>query len=348
MVKRKAFVIGGVNVEPGQSTVVDLPVSVLSNHIPVTMPVYVKHGKLPGPTVFVSAVIHGDEILGVEIIRRLIKAMTKKRLHGTLLCIPIVNAFGFIGHSRYLPDRRDLNRCFPGSAKGSLAGQLANLFMEEIVSRCDLGIDLHSAAQNRNNLPQIRISSNRQETIDLAEAFGAPVIVQAGLREGSLRYAAKKEGVDVLLYEGGEGLRFDELTIRVGLTGILRILRSLGALSMRSVPLAKNKSYWSQISRWTRAPEGGILRCSKKLGDIVAKGEVIGLISDPFGSVQYAVEANNSGLIIGKTNLPIVNQGDALYHIAELIDEQRGEVTIIEQMENELMTDSMYDEDEII
>ncbi len=348
MVKRSAFGIGGSNVEPGQSAVVDLPVSVLSNHIPVTMPVYVKHGRFPGPTVFVSAVIHGDEILGVEIIRRLIKTMTKKRLHGTLLCIPIVNAFGFISHSRYLPDRRDLNRCFPGNAKGSLAGQLANLFMEEIVSRCDLGIDLHTAAQNRSNLPQIRVSSNRQETIALAEAFGAPVIVQTGLREGSLRYAAQKRDVDVLLYEGGEGLRFDELAIRLGLTGILRVLRSLGALSTRSVPLAKNKSYWSQISRWTRAPEGGILRCRKKLGDIVTEGEVIGLISDPFGSTEYSVQANNSGIIIGKNNLPIVNQGDALYHIAELISEQRGEIPIMEQMENELMTDSMYDEDEII
>ncbi|PLX77328.1 MAG: succinylglutamate desuccinylase [Desulfuromonas sp.] len=348
MSKHKAFVIGGVNIEPGQSMVVDLPVSVLSNHIPVTMPVYVKHGKLEGPTVFVSAAIHGDEVIGVEIIRRLIKSMARKRLHGTLLCIPIVNAFGFISHSRYLPDRRDLNRCFPGNSKGSLAGQLAKLFMEEIVSRCDFGIDLHSAAQNRNNLPQIRISSNRQETVALAEAFGAPVIVQAGLREGSLRYAAKKMGVDVLLYEGGEGLRFDELTIRVGLTGILRILRSLGALSTRSVPPAKNKSYWSQISRWTRAPEGGILRCRKKLGDIVAKGEVVGVISDPFGNVEFEVQASNAGLVIGKTNLPIVNQGDALYHVAELTDKKIREPLIIEQIEKELMNESMYDEDEII
>lgn len=171
---RAPFQIGDHAVEPGTRRTVDLPVSVLSDHTPVTMSVHVVHGKRPGPTLFISAAVHGDEIIGVEIARRVLGASQLDTLKGTLLVVPIVNTFGFLNHSRYMPDRRDLNRCFPGSAAGSLAGRLAHLFMTEIVARSDIGIDLHSAAIHRTNLPQIRVSASSPDTLQLAQSFGAP------------------------------------------------------------------------------------------------------------------------------------------------------------------------------
>ena len=240
MPDRAAFQLGTHRIAPGTRATIDLPVSVLSDHTPVTMSVQVVHGRLPGPTLFVSAAVHGDEVIGVEIVRRLLRAPSLDRLKGTLLAIPIVNAFGFMNHSRYLPDRRDLNRSFPGSAKGSLAGRLAYMFMKEIVARSDVGIDLHSAAIHRTNLPQIRVSPSKPDTMTLAEVFGAPLILTSKVRDGSLRQAAQQKGVDILLYEAGEGLRFDEFAVRAGVTGILRVMRHLEMVSAKGI--AKPKS----------------------------------------------------------------------------------------------------------
>ena len=250
---RRAFEIGSFKVAPGARKTVDLPVSVLSDHTPVKMSVHVIHGRRPGPVVFVSAAVHGDEVIGVEIARRVLRAPNLDTIKGTLLIIPIVNAFGFHSHSRYLPDRRDLNRSFPGSEKGSLAGRLANLFMTEIVCKADLGIDLHSAAIHRTNLPQIRVSPSKDDTMALAEAFGAPVILTSKLREGSLREAGQKKGVDILIYEAGEGLRFDEMAIRAGVSGILRVLRKLGMISGKGVTRPKVASIHTSSSSWVRA-----------------------------------------------------------------------------------------------
>ena len=238
--KVKAFEIGDHKIAPGTRRTIDLPVSVLSDHTPVTMSVHVLHGSKPGPVMFVSAAVHGDEVIGVEIARRVLKAPQLEiqeldKLKGTLMVIPIVNAFGFLNHSRYLPDRRDLNRSFPGSLRGSLAGRLAHLFMSEIVNRSDYGIDLHSAAIHRTNLPQIRVSPSRADTLALAKAFGAPVILTSKVRDGSLRQAAQLKGTDVLVFEAGEGLRFDEMAIRAGVSGVLRevIQRLTGDASPR-------------------------------------------------------------------------------------------------------------------
>jgi len=186
---RAAFALGGARVAPGARRTVDLPVSVLSDHTPVTMSVHVVHGRRPGPTLFVSAAVHGDEVIGVEIARRLLRAPQLDAIRGTLLVAPIVNAFGFLNHSRYLPDRRDLNRSFPGGAGGSLAGRLAHLFLTEVVRRSEFGIDLHSAAIHRTNMPQIRVGPASEATLRLAEAFGAPVVMVSKLRDGSLRNA---------------------------------------------------------------------------------------------------------------------------------------------------------------
>ncbi len=197
-------------------------------------------GEGRGPFFFVSAAVHGDEINGVEIIRRLLQVKALNQIKGTLLAIPIVNPFGFIQRSRYLPDRRDLNRSFPGSPKGSLAGRLAHLFMTEIAERCDFGIDLHTGSNFRTNLPQVRASLDDERTIELARAFGAPVIVPSELREGSLRESIAELGKPVLVYEGGEALYFNEGAIRSGLRGIIRLMRHVGMLSPRGKNMIAN------------------------------------------------------------------------------------------------------------
>jgi predicted deacylase len=184
-----------------------------------------------------------------------------------------VNSFGFLNHSRYLPDRRDLNRCFPGSPNGSLASRLAHIFMTEIVARCSLGIDLHSAAIHRTNLPQVRVSANDAQTLHLAHVFGAPVILTSGLRDGSLRAESKKSGVSILLFEAGEAMRFDEMSVRSGVAGIMRVLKEIGMLSGAGIAKPKAKSIICAKSNWLRAPVGGLLRNFKAEGDVVEEGD---------------------------------------------------------------------------
>lgn len=347
MARRPSFAIGDLEVAPGEARTVDLPVSVLSNHTPIALPVHVVHGRREGPTMFVSAAVHGDEIIGVEIIRRLLRAREVRRLRGTLLCVPIVNAFGFISHTRYLPDRRDLNRSFPGSQRGSLAAQLAHLFLNEIVKRSDFGIDLHSAAIHRTNLPQLRVSSIQPRLRELAEAFGAPVVVISRLREGSMRQAAQEEGVDVMVYEGGEGLRFDEFAIRAGVKGVLRVMGHLEMANSRRVSTSKVKPMFTDTTSWIRAPAGGVLRAYRTIGESVAAEETIGVISDPFGESETEIQSSAKGLIIGRTNLPVVNQGDALFHVAQV---GRGDSAerAVDRVEQELRGDPLFDEDEIL
>ncbi|MGJ8528392.1 succinylglutamate desuccinylase/aspartoacylase family protein [Maritalea sp.] len=350
MPKRAPFQLGTHAIEAGSRETVDLPVSVLSDHTPVTLSVHVVHGRLPGPTLFVSAAVHGDEVIGVEIVRRLLNSKKLSGLRGTLLAIPIVNSFGFMNHSRYLPDRRDLNRTFPGSAQGSLAGRLAYIFTQEILKKSDYGIDLHSAAVNRANLPQARVSHKSDKAKELAQAFGAPVTLLSPLREGSMRQVADGLETPMVLYEAGEGLRFDEHAAKVGVTGILRVMSHLGMLSAKSVKRPKVKPLLSSSSYWERAAAGGIMRTFKGNGEIVQEGSLLGIISDPFGEKEVEIKASYPGLIVGRTNLPVVNEGDGLFHIAKIThSDELAEVALghlHSQMETE--AEALFDEDEII
>jgi len=343
---RRAFEIGGVQVAPATRQTVDLRVSTLSDHTAVAMPVHVVHGSRPGPTLFVSAAVHGDEVIGVEIARRLLRAPQLDTLRGTLLVIPIVNAFGFLNHSRYLPDRRDLNRSFPGREHGSFAGRLAFTFMNEIVRRSDFGIDLHSAAIHRTNLPQVRVSPLSEETMRRADAFGAPIVIRAKLRDGSLRQAAQAIGIDVLLFEAGEALRFDEVSARAGAIGILRVMHAMAMIPRKGVAKARTNSLHASASSWVRAPAGGLLRSYKSAGEFAAKGELIGMIADPFGEAETPVTVVHPGIVVGRTNLPVVNEGDALFHIAET--PAAGSKETIDDLTSQLEGDPMFDEDEII
>ena len=343
----KPFHIGKHSIDPGRRVTVDLPVSVLSNDTPMNLPVHVLHGAKPGPVLFLSGVVHGDEIQGVEIIRRVLRHGSLEVLAGTLLAIPIVNAFGFLNHSRYMPDRRDLNRSFPGSDKGSLASLLADLFMREVVLRSQYGIDLHTAALHRSNLPQIRISPGEPELLDLALTFGPPVVLVSKLREGTLRQCARDAGVKMLLYEGGEALRFDEVAIRAGTVGILRVMKSLGMIAAPAVSRGKVPPALSHSSTWLRAVEGGILRARCGIGDRVSKGETVAEISDPLGERPVQIVCDHGGIVIGRTNLPVVNRGDALYHVALMKDPGTSRARVA-HIEGELAQAPLFDEDEII
>ncbi|KAA9010372.1 succinylglutamate desuccinylase/aspartoacylase family protein [Histidinibacterium aquaticum] len=347
MAGRAPFEIGETTVAPGERRVVDLPVSVLSDHTPVTLSVEVIHGARPGPKVFVSAAVHGDEVIGVEIARRLSRSPLLRSLRGTLLVVPIVNSFGFLNRSRYLPDRRDLNRSFPGSAGGSLAARLANLFLTEVVLRCDLGIDLHSAAIHRTNLPQIRVTPGDPQLATLARVFGAPVVLTSPVRAGSLRAEAQERGVEMLLYEAGEGLRFDELAVRTGVAGILRVLHHKGMLPAKGISRPRQVPLAATETQWLRAPRGGLLRTFKGDGEAVEKGTLMAAVSDPFGEREEEITAPFDGLVIGRAVLPVVNEGDAIFHLARVSRPDRAGAAL-EEIVGHHVRDPLFDEDEII
>jgi predicted deacylase len=309
--------VNGESIKAGTRCVVDLNLPGFYTHTPIPMPVHVIHGRRQGPRVFVSAAIHGDELNGVEIIRRLLKRPSLKRLRGTLFAIPVVNVYGVIHHSRFLPDGRDLNRSFPGSESGSLAARLAHQFMGEIVSQCTHGIDLHTGANYRSNLPQIRAKLDDKETENLARAFGVPVLLNSDLRDGSLREAAAECGVRMLVYEGGESLRFDEISIRAGVNGIMNVLRALDMVRGQvKSKRKKTEPFIARSSTWVRAPRSGVLCSRVRLGARVKKNDLLGLVADPFSDQETEVIAHAEGLIIGRTNIPLVNEGEAVFHIA--------------------------------
>jgi predicted deacylase len=327
--------MGGVEVRAGQRLTIDLPVAPLQTHAEMAMPVQVLHGTQPGPRLFVSAAMHGDEINGVEIISRLLQRLPFRRLRGTLIAVPVVNVYGFINQSRYLPDRRDLNRFFPGSEKGSLASRLAWLLMHEVVAHCTHGIDLHTGSNHRSNLPQIRANMNHPETRRLARAFGAPVTINASVRDGSLREAVGSRGIPMLLYEAGEALRFDEISIRLGVRGILAVMRTIGMLPESRRQRLPVEPLMALSSTWVRAPSSGILRTSIALGRQVMAKRVLGTIGDPFGEDSVQVQSPVDGLVIGRLNLPLVYQGDALFHIARF-DEATNVEGVLEAFEADL------------
>lgn len=316
---RKAFEIGGEKIPPGDRRMVNLPVANLYTNAPVNLPVIVLHGRRPGPTLFVSAALHGDEIIGVEIIRRLLKLPRLSEISGTLLAVPIVNVPAFLIQSRYLPDRRDLNRSFPGSETGSLAARLAHLFLNAIVGRCDYGIDLHTGAIHRPNLPQIRADLSNPENLRLAKAFGAPLLLNSTPTEGTLREYTTRKGIPVLLYESSEALRFDETCIRIGVIGVQNVMHAIDMLPPPDELLVRGaEPVVAKSATWCRAPASGILRAQVKLGQQVARGQVLGVVGDPWGEMENTVVAPVDGLVIGRLNLPLVYEGDALFHLARV------------------------------
>lgn len=304
----------GETIPPSSRRVIELEAAKLYTDSPLSIPIEVLHGASPGPVLMINAAIHGDELNGVEIIRQLLNTLDEKKLKGTVIAVPIVNVFGFIHKSRYLPDRRDLNRCFPGSEKGSLASRMAYTFFSQVAERCDYILDLHTGAIHRTNLPQIRADLSNSETLRIAQAFATPVIIDSPLRDGSLRSEAEKQQIPVLTYEAGEALRFDPIAINAGIIGIQRVMQAIGMLrpSRKKIP----NSIIAKSTSWLRAEADGILRTLVSLGDKVEKGQVLAYINSPLGKLEVEIRANKSGIVIGQQTLPLVNEGDAVFHLA--------------------------------
>lgn len=327
---RDPFEIAGYQIEPGERRRIELPLGTLYNHQQIQLPLEIIHGKKEGPVLLVSACVHGDEINGVEIVTRLLARKQLRQIHGTLVVAPVVNVYGFLNHSRYLPDRRDLNRSFPGSEKGSMAARLAHLFVNEVLSVCTHGIDLHTGAIHRSNLPQIRVDLDQEGILELAQSFQVPVILDNPTIPNSMRYTAQQRGIPLLLYEAGEALRFDETAIRGGVKGILGVMRYLQMLPQAPKTdhsKALRPPVISRSSYWIRSPQGGVLRSQAKLGQWVKKGDILGHVADPFGERAANVKARTAGILVGISYLPLVEEGTALFHVAQF-----AEANVVEAM----------------
>lgn len=343
------LIINNIAIPVGKTVDIELPVAKLYTNTDIHLPIRVIRGKQAGATVFISAAIHGDELNGIEIIRRLINRKIQL-IKGTLILVPMVNVYGVLNKSRYMPDRRDLNRSFPGSTKGSLTSRVAYQFLQEIVNQCDYGIDLHTGAIHRSNLPQIRANLQDPETLAMAKRFGVPVVLNANLRDGSLRQCASEQGCRILLYEAGEALRFDELSIRGGVRGVINTLKYLGMIKNSKAKKSNSKKTNAEKtsiepiiankSSWMRASESGIAIFKRNLGERVSKYQVLAQISDPFGTIIGEVVSSKEGIIIGKQNIPLVQEGDAIYHIAYFDTDNIDEVEdSIESFEEHILND---------
>lgn len=319
--------VGDVEVRPGERRSVSLPMADLYTGAALPMQVHVVCGRRAGPVLFVSAAIHGDELNGVEVIRRLLKRAKLAAIRGTLLAVPVVNVHGFLDLSRYLPDRRDLNRSFPGSSKGSIAARVAHVFITEVVDKADYGIDLHTGAINRANLAQVRANLEDPATMEMAMAFGAPVILKSPQREGSLRAYAAERRFPLLVYEAGEALRFDELSIRAGLRGVLQVMRHIGMLPPAKITPSLSPVI-AESTSWVRAPMSGIVSKKVALGTRVAQEQRLAVVGDPLGGEEETIRSPFNGIVIGRSNLPLAHEGDALFNVAAFKSVARAETGV--------------------
>jgi uncharacterized protein len=307
--------VAGVTVEPGERRDVAPTASESYTGDRTTLPMAVLNGAADGPRVFVTAAVHGDELNGIATCRALLDVLDPATLAGSVVVIPIVNVLGVQIGSRYLPDRRDLNRSFPGSHEGSMAARIARLLVDEVLEGSDVGVDLHTAANHRTNVPQVRVGAEDDTARSLALTFGAPFVLPARLRAGSLRAAAADIGVPVLTFEGGQPLRFDEDAIDVATRGILRVLSRLQMIESAPEP-AESTPMVLAASRWLRAERGGVLELHVEAGQLVHAGDPLWTTVSPLGAERASVAAPEDGYVIGATTLPLVQPGQALIHLA--------------------------------
>lgn len=313
MKKKSAITICSETIHLGETKDLYLKISETYTGTPIQIPLRIYRAKKPGPCLFVTGAIHGDELTGVGILRE-IMSKPLNLVKGTLICIPVVNIFGFENHSRYLPDRRDLNRCFPGNDSGNLGSRLSHYFFEEIVTRCDYGIDLHSAAAQRTNFPQIRADFKIPKIKELAFAFGCELVVNKKGHINSLREAASQIGCPTLLYEAGETLKFEPGVVDLGIRGVKNILKYLGMLD--DAPIMPLYQTAVHKSNWIRPDKGGLLRFSIRPGDLVSKGDVIATCETLFFQDSEVIKAPFDGIVLGMTTLPAVKPGQPICHLA--------------------------------
>ena len=316
-VNDNGLTILGETIKPGESKEVNFDVANLHTSSPVNIPVIIERSKKPGPTIFFTAGIHGDEVNGVEIVRQLIAKGINKPKCGTIICMPVINIFGFINLKREFPDGRDLNRVFPGSRSGSLAGRVAYKLMHDIIPHVDLIIDFHTGGSDRFNAPQLRYSKENKELNDLAKVFGAPFVLYSKNVSKSFRTTCYKLGKPLLLFEGGKSFHIDDIVTNSGVNGSKRILKHLGMLkSAFKSSEPKKGTVFINESKWQRAKYSGMFKAAVAIGSLVKKDDILGNITDPYGKFNYFVKASNTGYIINANESPIVYQGDALFHVS--------------------------------
>lgn len=306
--------INNHKVEPGEQKEIQLNIARLPTYTNIDLPVHVFRSEVDGPTLLLTGGLHGDELNGIEIIRRMIANDQLIPQKGSVIAIPLVNVYGFIQNVRGLPDGKDINRSFPGIKGGSLARLLAYTLMNEIVPQIDYGIDFHTGGSARSNYPQIRCTLDIEKNKELAQAFRAPFVVHSSLIEKSFRKAANKKGKHVLVYEAGESTRFYELGIREGINGTLRLMKYLEMKEEAPEPLQQTEVY--RKTTWVRAKYAGLFRPKIKLGDKVEQRQILGYITDPYGNEQFKFVCPHDGRVIGLNFAPVVHKGDALLHLA--------------------------------
>ncbi len=307
--------IAGTTIAPDSFEQLSLDIARLPSRTKIDIPIFVRRAANPGPSLLLMAGLHGDEINGIEIVRNILAQDCFKPLQGTVVCVPIINIYGFLNFSREVPDGKDVNRSFPGARRGSLASRVAYHLMNDILPAVDFGIDFHTGGASRANYPQIRCLWDEPQNQSLAQAFNPPIIMDADLIPKSLRHAAHAKGKKILVYEGGESLRFDQHAIQEGIAGTKRLMQHLGMIELDATP--KTKSLLINKRRWIRAKNAGLFHASIKNGQHVKKGAEIGFITDPFADFHTVIKAPFEGIIVALNHNPVVNRGDALAHIGQ-------------------------------
>lgn len=309
----KVVKIAGEEIRPGEFKEINVNIARLPSHTVIDTPIYVSRGLEDGPILALTAGMHGDEINGMEIVRRLLDSGLSKPKRGVTVCMPIVNVYGFLNYSRDVPDGKDINRSFPGSKNGSLASRVAYNLMRKVIPYVDYGIDFHTGGAMRTNYPQVRAVLTEEKNFELAQAFNAPFLIDSPFRPNSLRKESSKKGKNIIVYEGGESLRFDKHAIEEGIAGTLRLMKHLKMIDWAPEPKEESHLIWT--TSWIRAKHAGLFQASIQAGQLVHKGEWVGTITDPFGEFKEEVVATETGYVIGLNNIPVINAGDALMHI---------------------------------
>ncbi|MEM9829540.1 MAG: succinylglutamate desuccinylase/aspartoacylase family protein [Bacteroidota bacterium] len=308
------MIFNGVDIPRGETHKVEVNISRLPSRSPIDIYITIARAKQTGPVLLLMGGLHGDEINGVEIVRRIVEQNLHQPIRGTVICIPIINIYGFINFSRYVPDGKDVNRSFPGNKNGSLASRVAYYLTKDIIPKIDVGVDFHTGGADRSNFPQIRCMMNDAQNQKLAQAFNAPFTLHAKYRPKSLRQTAARQGKRILVYEGGESARFDENAIQQGINGTIRLMRYLG-ITDAEAPEPTYSNHLVSRSSWVRARTSGIFQCSVKNGVEVKKNQLMGYMTDPFGDFKEPIKSPATGYVIGLNNNPIHHQGDAIAHI---------------------------------
>jgi predicted deacylase len=311
----KDFTIGEHYIRPGEFKEIHINIARLPSRTQIDTPIYVYRAPEEGPVLALTAGMHGDEINGMEIVRRILDQGYNKVLRGTVLCMPVINVYGFLNYSREVPDGKDINRSFPGSKTGSLASRVAYHMTHDVLPYIDYGVDFHTGGALRTNYPQVRCMMQEEKNVELAAAFNAPFTIDSPFRPHSLRQTAAKKGKNIIVYEGGESVRFDQYAIEEGVNGTLRLMKHLKMID--NAPQAKQESKIVWNSSWVRARTAGLFQTLINCGDLIQKNQVVGSLTDPFGEFKEDIKSPATGYVVGLNNNPVVNAGDALLHIGQ-------------------------------